>query len=213
MDQFPANSHKTDQPAEKRVKQVTVGKVVTRKAPLGRRVASLLIGAEAKQSWMAVLQDVVVPAARDMAADALSQGFERLIYGEPKSRPRRGPIFGGFQNGPNISYNRYSSPVGRAAGATTRRDESRPMSRQSRASHNFDEIILATRAEADAVLEQLYEVLSKYDVATVADLYELVGVTGEYTDEKYGWTDLHGSDITRIREGYLLNLPKPDVID
>lgn len=214
MDNFPANSHKAEPQAEKRVQKVTVGKVVTRKAPLGRRLASLLIGAEAKQSWMAVLQDVVVPAARDMAADALSQGFERLIYGEPKSRPRRGPLLGGFQQGPNISYNRYNSPVGRAAGVSTRREETaRPMSRQSRASHNFDEIILATRAEADAVLEQLYEVLSKYDVATVADLYELVGVTGEYTDEKYGWTSLHGSDITRIREGYLLNLPKPDVID
>lgn len=213
MESFPANSHKTDPPTEKRVQKVTVGKVVTRKPPLGRRVASLLIGAEAKQSWMAVLQDVVVPAARDMAADALSQGFERLIYGEPKSRPRRGPILGGFQQAPTISYNRYASPVGRAAGVSTKRDDSRPMSRQSRASHNFDEIILATRAEADAVLEQLYEVLSKYDVATVADLYELVGVTGEYTDEKYGWTDLHGSDVTRIREGYLLNLPKPDVID
>lgn len=217
MEEFPSNSNRTGKPTpqtpEKRVEKVVTGKVVTRKQPLGRRVASLLVGAEAKQSWLAVVQDVLVPAAKDMAADALSQGFERLIYGEPKSRPRRGPLFsGGFQQS-QISYNRYSNPVGRASGRAEARDERRPMSRQGRASHNFDEIILATRAEAEEVLERLYDLLSKYEMATVADLYELVGVTGEYTDEKYGWTDLHGSSITRIREGYLLNLPKPDVVD
>lgn len=215
MDQFPANSHKsTAGPAkaeEKKVEQITVGKVITRKPSLSRRVASVLIGAEAKSSWSAVAQDVVVPAIKDMVTDALSQGIERLVYGEAKSRPRRGPILGGFQNGPTISYNRYSSPVGRASGRE--QEPRRPFSQQARASHNFDEIILATRAEAEAVLEQLYELLSKYDVVSVADLYELVGITGKYTDENFGWTDLRGSDITRIREGYLLNLPKPDVIN
>lgn len=221
MEEFPGNSRRTTKPAEeapardkKRVEKVVTGKVVTRKQPLGRRMASVLFGAEAKQSWLAVVQDVLVPAAKDMVTDAISQGVERMVYGETRSRPRRGPLFGGgFQQGPNISYNRYSSsPVGRASGQG-QRDERRPLSRTSRASHNFDEIILATRAEAEEVLDRLFDLVSRYDVATVADLYELVGVTGEYTDEKYGWTDLRGSDITRVREGYLLNLPKPDVLD
>jgi hypothetical protein len=219
VEDFPGNSHKKareDNPEpQKKVEKVVTGKVVTRKPPVSRRLASVLFGADAKSSWLAVVQDVLVPAAKDMAADALSQGFERMIYGEARSTPRRrSGLLGGFQQGPSVSYNRFSTnPVGRASGLGQRNDDRRPMSRQSRASHNFDEIILATRAEAEAVLEQMYEVLSKYDVATVADLYELVGITGEYTDEKYGWTDLRGSDVTRIREGYLLNLPKPDVID
>jgi hypothetical protein len=217
VDSFPGNSHKAAQPAdqgtEKKVEKVVIGKVVTRKQPLGRRVTSLLIGAEAKSSWMAVVQDVVVPAAKDMLTDAISQGVERLVYGEAKSRPRRGPILGGgFQSG-YTSYNRFggstNTPVGRASG----REEARPISRRARASHDFDEIILTTRTEAEAVLEQLYELLSRYEQVSVSDLYDLVGVSGEWTDEKYGWTNLSGSNITRVREGYLLNLPKPDVIN
>lgn len=219
MEEFPGNSHKKAREdksePQKKVEKVVTGKVVTRKQPVSRRLASVLFGADAKSSWVAVVQDVLVPAAKDMAADALSQGFERMIYGEARSTPRRrSGLLGGFQQGPNVSYNRYSTnPVGRASGLGPRDDDRRRMSRQSRASHNFDEIILATRAEAEEVLERLYDLLSRYEMATVADLYELVGITGEYTDEKYGWTDLRGSDITRIREGYLLNLPKPDVID
>lgn len=217
MQDFPSNSYKSQQPAEKpqekQVKQVTTGKVITRRPSLGRRAASLLFGEEAKSSWTAVAQDVVVPAVKDMITDALSQGIERLVYGEAKSRPRRGPLLGGFQNGPTVSYNRYNSPVGRASGVGQQRDEGRPLSRQGRATHNFDEIILATRVEAEKVIETLYDLLNKYEVVSVADLYELVGVTGKYTDEKYGWTDLRGTDITRVREGYLINLPAPEVID
>lgn len=215
VEQFPGNSHKSQIPAEKstekKVEQVTTGKVITRKPPMGRRVASILFGEEAKSSWMAVAQDVVVPAIKDMITDAISQGVERLVYGEARSRPRRGPILGGFQQGPNISYNRYSSPVGRASGRE--QAESRPMSRQARASHNFDEIIIQTRPEAEQVIERLYDLLSRYEVVTVGDLYELVGITGKHTDEKYGWTDLRGTDVTRTRDGYLLNLPIPEVID
>lgn len=222
MEEFPSNSHKravgpapADPKDEKKVKQVVTGKVITRKPTLTRRLGSVLFGAEAKQSWLAVAQDVILPAVRDMAADAISQGAERLIYGEPRSRPRRGPLFSGGFQGSNVSYNRYSStsnPVGRAAGRE-QAEARRPISRTARATHNFDEIILATRAEAEGVLEQLFELLSRYEQVTVSDLYESVGVTGEWTDEKYGWTDLRGSDITRIREGYLLNLPKPEPIN
>lgn len=213
MENFPTNSHKNTAPPsgadKKDIKPVVTGKVVTRKAPLSRRAASLLFGAEAKSSWMAVVQDVVVPAAKDMLTDAISQGVERLVYGEARSRPRRSPLSAGIQTA-YTSYNRYSSnPVGRAAG----REERPTLSRQARAAHNFDEIILATRAEAEAVLEQMFELLSRYEQVSVSDLYELVGVSGEWTDEKYGWTELRGSNITRTRDGYLLNLPRPDVIN
>jgi len=87
------------------------------------------------------------------------------------------------------------------------------MSRRGRASHDFDEIILATRVEGEEVIERLFDLVSRYEAATVADLYELVGVSGNYTDDKWGWTDVRGSGVTRVRNGYLLDLPKPEPID
>ena len=50
-------------------------------------------------------------------------------------------------------------------------------------------------------------------MATVADLYELVGVTGEYTDNKYGWDSLGSASVTRVRGGYLVDLPRTRLLD
>ncbi len=87
------------------------------------------------------------------------------------------------------------------------------MSRQARAGHNFDEIILDQRAEAEEVIDKLFELVSRYDTATVADLYELVGLSATHTDHKWGWSDLHGSGVSRVRGGYLLDLPEPVPFD
>lgn len=86
------------------------------------------------------------------------------------------------------------------------------LSRQARANHDFGEIILATRAEAEDVLEQLRELINQYEIATVSDLYQLVGHTGEFTDDKWGWDDLRSASIRPIRGGYLLNMPRTQPI-
>ncbi len=55
--------------------------------------------------------------------------------------------------------------------------------------------------------------LDKYDSVTVAEFYELCGVSGNFTDNKYGWTDIQGASVQRTRNGYLLNMPKPEPLD
>jgi len=67
--------------------------------------------------------------------------------------------------------------------------------------------------EAEEVIDRMFDLVSRYEVVTVADLYELVGVSGEYTDAKWGWTDLRGAAAMRIRDGYLLDLPRPIYLD
>ena len=110
-----------------------------------------------------------------------------------------------------INYSRSYSGYSKPPWETDRGD--RAISRQARATHNFDEIILATRVEAETTLEQLYDVIAKYQVVSVADMYEMVGAKAYATDNKWGWTDLRGAGVQRIREGYLLNLPKPEPIE
>ena len=73
---------------------------------------------------------------------------------------------------------------------------------------------MSTRAEADSVIESLFEMISKYESATVADLYELVGIDRKFTDDKWGWSDIRGANAVRVRGGgYLLNLPRPVPLD
>jgi hypothetical protein len=55
--------------------------------------------------------------------------------------------------------------------------------------------------------------VSRYESASVADLYELVGLSSVHTDNRWGWTDLTGAGVSRIRGGYLLDLPEPEPLD
>lgn len=212
--EFPSNRKKdrtapTDKkPEEKKVQQVTQSEVVRRKKPIGKKISDTFIGGDARSVWAFVALDVLIPAAKDMFADAVSQGVERMIYGEAQSRGRR---TGRHPGQTYVSYNRMSHPAARAPGPEPRGRQQ--ISRRARASHDFDEIILATRVEAEEVLERLYDLVSKYETATVADLYDLVGLTGSYTDDKWGWFDLRGAGVSRIRNGYLLDLPKPEPLD
>jgi len=151
--------------------------------------------------------DVLVPQSRDIFSDVISSFVERMIYGDShrggrRSRSRHGNSYG------HIDYeNRYSSNSSR------RRDESRNMSRKGRAVHDFDEIILETRAEAEEVIDRLFNRIEEFGMVSVADLYDMVGVTGTYIDLKWGWIDFRGARVSHVRGGYLLDLPKPEPID
>jgi hypothetical protein len=72
--------------------------------------------------------------------------------------------------------------------------------------------VLTSRAEAEDVIDRLFDLVGKYDTASVADLYELVGFDSAHTDYKWGWTDLRGAGVAKVREGYLLDLPDPTPI-
>lgn len=69
------------------------------------------------------------------------------------------------------------------------------------------------RAEAEEVIDRMFELVSRYGSVSVADMYELVGLASTHTDNKWGWTDLSGAGVSRIRGGYLLDLPEPEPLD
>lgn len=207
MDQYPSNSKRpvntSDEP--KKIARVVEGEVVRRKTPISRRMSQNLIGGDAQSVWGYVFGEVLIPAARDMVADAVSGGVERMIFGEHSPGRSRGRSRGGSVG--HVPYNRPSAITGR----TIRNDEPRrEISRRARSTHSFDEIILASRHEAEEVLDRLDDLCARYQNASVADFYELCGISGNYTDDKWGWTEMHGASVSRVRNGYLLNLPKPE---
>lgn len=194
---------------EKHLEQITTGEVKRRKQPLGKRIREVMVGGDAQSVGGYVLFDVLVPALKDTIADMVSQGIERMLFGEARSSSRR-TGFRPSSSSPTIghvSYNKVS------AIPPWRREDPRPtISRQARATHDFRQLILATRREGEAVISRMYDLIEQYDQVTVADLYELVGETGDFTDHKYGWTreSFEGCQVRRDREGYLLDLPRPE---
>jgi hypothetical protein len=214
--EFPSNSHqaKATEPQPdpvKKIDKVVTNDVTRRKKPLGKRFAETFVGGDARSVSHYVLFEVLVPAAKDTISDAVSQGVERLIFGESRSGSRRSGGYRSSGAGSFVSYNKMSQ---RNADPRREREDVRGLSRRARASHDFDEIILATRAEAEEVIERLYDIVRTYEVATVGDLMELVGATPNYTDNKWGWTDMTGARAERTRGGgYVLDLPKTEAVD
>jgi hypothetical protein len=53
------------------------------------------------------------------------------------------------------------------------------------------------------------EIISQYGVVSIMDLYDLANVSMDnYAANKYGWTDISGCKPIRVRDGYVLNLPR-----
>lgn len=204
MEDYQGNSNKQKAKQEKtEVKAVVTGKAEVRKKSLGKKFNETFGGGDAKSVWSYILLDVLIPAAKDMIVEATSQGVERMIFGEVRGGGRRN----GRPGNGYVSYNRYSRPLG------SDRQERPTMSRRGRATHDFGEIVLGTRAEAETVIDRLFDLVSQYNLATVADLYDLCDLEKNYMDDKWGWTDLSGAGATRVRNGYLIELPRPEPVD
>jgi len=209
VDEFPDNSHKAREagaPKEKNIQRIIEGKVTQRKKPLSRRFANLIVLGDPKSAMHYVLLSVLIPAAKDMLADAFQAGIDRTLYGEDRPPTRRNTSRSNT-NPTYVSYNRFSTP------ASKPREEPRVNVRQSRSAHEIDLVILETRQEADEVLTQLFDCVESYASVSVADLYEMVGLEVNFNDHKWGWIDLRGSSVSRTRDGYQLNLPRPEAID
>lgn len=208
---FPSNSHKAKKEPEdneKKVKKITKGTVVTKKKSLSKRMMSMLVGDDVSSVSSYIIYDVIIPSAKSTISDIVSGGIEMLLFGDTRgSRTTRN------RDKSYVSYNNYYNKDHRGAGGSGRLPASRDISTRSRSSHNFDDIILGARGEAEEVLSHLVDLTEDYGMATVADLYDLVGITANFTDNKYGWDSLGSASVSRVREGYLINLPKTRLLD
>lgn len=211
MQNYPSNSKGTqagspvDEP--KQVHRVVTGEVIRRKTPLGRRLTKNLGGDDTQSVWGFVFGDIIVPAMQNMAYEAVVGSAERTLFRGQSAR-----ILGGRSLRSHIPYNQYSMASNKVASG--RQNEPRQMSRRGRANHSFDEIVISSRAEATEILSQMQVMAEKYDGVSVSDFYEMCGVSGQWTDQKWGWTHMEGANIQRLRGGgYILNLPRPELLE
>jgi len=199
---FPPNnqnpSDETKDIPKPEVKRVTKGRVLRQKKK------SNIFTESVEDVFNYVVKDVVAPRLRDMVVDSVIGGVERAAYGD--ARPRRSSVRSTPTRGGHVSYNRYSSP------STPSGPPKRNISRAERARHDFDNILLETRQEADDALDSMYDLVRDYGSASVSDLYTAVGIDSTPTDTEWGWTSMSGSTVRRVRSGYLLDLPATEYL-
>lgn len=183
---------------KKKIEPVVKGKVKTKKRSGIKKVSDLIISDDVSNIKNYIIIDVLVPAAKKAISDVVKNGIDMLLYSESERSSKR--------SSNNISYSSYYD--------RDRRDSGRTVT-GNRYSNRFDidEIILETRAEAEEVLLQMDQLIDNYKMVSVADLYDLVGMSCDYTAQKYGWTNIRNAEVVRVRDGYRLKLPKILPID
>lgn len=184
-----------------------------KRKPMGKQVKEALVGdVEEVRSYL--LWDVLVPAVKDTMVD-LIKAFAEGIFHSNGTRGRNQYV---QRNGSTsyVSYSSYSND-GYSSRGGGRRPEygNRPMrgSYNNRYAYDFEGIVYDTRDDAEKVLDALAERTFKYGQASVADLYELSRIPSQYTDVDWGWCELSRASVERTRDGYIINLPRPERLD
>lgn len=201
-DMYESNSNKSKQNIQNesshKVEKIVTGKVVARKKTGFRKFTDEFISEDAKNIKTYVLRDVIIPALKKVISDIVTDGIDMILYGGTRGGDYR------RSNVDKISYRNYYDRN------STRRLED---SAYRATIYDYDDIVLSSMGEARDVLARMDELISTYGMASVADLYDLVGISGNYTDNKYGWTNIKSARIVRVRDGYRIDMPRAMVIE
>lgn len=195
-DNLPDNSHKSrnekkSTSEEKRAEKVVHGKVKTKENGM-RKLTDIFISEDVSNVKNYILLDVIVPAIKKTIYELIVGTLDMSLYG--------GRGGGKRPTADKVSYRDYND---------ISRSDSRSYDRtRTNSGYSYDDIVLESRGEAEAVLSRMDEIMDEYNIVRVADLYDLVGVTGNYTDNNYGWTNIRNAKIVRVRDGYKIDMPR-----
>lgn len=187
---------KEKEATEKKVEKVASGKV--KKKNEVQKFASAFLSEDVANIKSYALTGVLIPAVKKAIYDIITEGIDMLLYGGNGGRKKT------TQAG-RVTYSSYYDK--------RRNDDDRRDTPRTRTAYSYDEVTVDTRMEAEEVLARMDELIEKYGMVSVADLYDLVGVTGNYTDNKYGWTSLRSAEPVKTRDGYLIKMPRATPLD
>lgn len=191
--------YKEEEKEKKKVEKVVTTPVKVKKKGELRKLRDVFISEDAGNLKTYVFMDILVPTIKKAISDIVRDGVDMILYGESGR---------GSKNSRSSSYVSYRDYSGSS------RDRDRDRDRSPRRGREIDDIIIDSRREAEDVLSNLDGIMEAYKVVSVADYYDLLGVTPEYTDNRYGWTNIRNAEVVRAREGgYIVKMPRPIPID
>jgi hypothetical protein len=192
-----------EEPQREKIERVTTGKKVPQSA--GRKFLSEFIADDVHTIKDYILWDVLLPAVKNAISDTVTNGVDMLLFGQTRARgnnvKRITPYSSLYSNGSSNRVVKYN-------------DMSQEQRRQNRGlgGYSYQEVVLPTRPEAEDVLAHMRLYLDRWQVVSVADLYDAVGEVPEMIDNKWGWTDLSTASVQRCSEGFILRMPRVESI-
>ena len=189
MEEFKPNSHKAQNEslAPKKVEKVTKSPAKLK----SKGLAGLLFSEDVKDVKSYILTEVLIPTLKKAIDDTVTNGIRYLLFGESRGSNKPNTSSG-------ISYKDYYRQE---------KDERKPRS-SAWTTSQYSDVIITDRGEAEEVLRRMDEIVEQYGMVSVADLYDLVGISGDYTAFRYGWTDIRSANIVRVKDGHMIKMPR-----
>ena len=195
---YTPNSHKykerqkQESTREKRVEKVVHGSVKAKKRNSVSKFADAFISDDVGNVKSYVVTDILIPAIKNTILDIITDSANMIFGGSARRKsntPASRVSYGSFFNDSRSSSRRFEE-------------------RSAKPRYSYDQFTFDHRNDAMDVLSTLREALDLYGQVTVADFYDAIGVTGEFTDNEYGWINLSTAEVIRTREGYVIKLPR-----
>lgn len=80
--------------------------------------------------------------------------------------------------------------------------------------YEFHNPIFGSEEDAISTRSSMIDIAGKFGAVTVADLYDLVGITPVFNDNNYGWVKpLCNLDIKKLISGWQIGFPEPEHLD
>ena len=183
-----------------------------RSKSLAMKFAEVFFEGSLKEAVDYMINDVAKPQIKN----AILKGIEIIFFGSVN-----GSISSSRGSSPT-PYNSYyigrdgsRRPANSSGGSSSNRtDKSAELNKLKKA---FDPklIVVEDRGEAQRVLLELKNDCDNYGQIGVDRLFELVGITSDWTSTKYGWVkgDLDDAKVRPCGNGWWFDLPDPIVID
>lgn len=189
--EFKSNSNKTkEQEKTKKIEKVVTGNVVVKKKSEIQKFTDTFLSEDISNVKNYILKDVLIPSAKKLLHDVITGSADMFLYGEKMPSQR--------STSQRISYASFY--------------DKKPLIEDSIKSRtrNYDEVIISSRGEAEEVIERMDELVETYGSVSVADYFDLLGMTGRYTDNNYGWRDIRSAKVVRTLDGWCIKLPKAE---
>lgn len=173
--------------------------LVSTKKSFGRKMAQAFIGEEVQDLKKYFIVDVLIPGIKNTILDLISMMFFNESYrGRGRSKDKKY----------KTSYSSYYD------------DKKYTSSKSSnRRAYDYDDdkvdyrdIVLRDRRDAEEIVDNLKERIREYGSASIADLYDLIEMSGKYTDNDWGWDDERDIGVKRVSSGFLIDVAEAKYI-
>lgn len=184
-----------DNKERRQVHQVAHG--TKRKVGFFDKAINAMLSEDARTVSEVMVEDYIIPFIKNSIINAM----EMMFFGTTSKRGRTTDA----SHTPYYSYSSSQSTYG------ANRVDTRLAPRSNRfdyVDYEFD-----TLDDVMIVIEELSALIREYGYARVADCHQSIGISGNYTDGKWGWTDVRDLRWARRGSRYILNFAPPIPLD